>query len=70
MEKYLIKYKQKFAGKVLEDSYIKHVNSHDEIDMAIDALYEDPCVFHVEAIKMQTENESCGGDNNEPIQRG
>ncbi len=65
MEKYLIRYKQKFAGKVLEDSYIKYVRSYDEIDMAIQALYEDSCVFHVEAIKLGDDQN--GGEDDEPI---
>ena len=67
MEMYRITYKQRFAGKVLEDSYIKRVRSYEEIDMAIEALYDDPCVFGVEAIRINSTDEAGGGNGNEPI---
>lgn len=67
MEIYRITYKQKFSGKVLEDSYIKRVRSHEEIDMAIEALYDDPCVFAVEAIRINSTDEAGGGNGNESI---
>lgn len=44
---FLITYKQRFMGEVLEDSYIKYVRNIKEIHQAVDDLYSDPHVFSV-----------------------
>lgn len=48
MEKsYRFIHKQKFMGKVLQDSFIKTVRSEKEIQETVSALYSDPHVFQV-----------------------
>lgn len=47
MRRYRIIYKQKFMGKILQDSYIRTVENEHELQHAISALYEDPHVFSV-----------------------
>jgi len=47
VKRYRIIYKQKFMGKILQDSYIKTVTNNWELQSAISALYEDPHVFEV-----------------------
>lgn len=48
---YLIRYKQKFWGEILEDSY-KVYDTWEGVCNREMALYEDPCVFSVEIIEL------------------
>ncbi|MCR6096903.1 hypothetical protein HXA31_20300 [Salipaludibacillus agaradhaerens] len=48
MKRYRIIYKQKFMGKVIQDSYVRSINNKQELHNAINALYEDPHVFSVD----------------------
>ena len=47
MKTYRITYKQKFMGKVIQDSYIRTVRNEFELEQTVDALYEDSHVFSV-----------------------
>lgn len=48
MEKrYRFIHKQKFMGKILQDSFIKTVRNEHEIQETVRALYSDPHVFEV-----------------------
>jgi len=44
---YLIRYKQKCWGEIIESSYTKQC-SYDELQMAVNCLYDDPHVIDVE----------------------
>ncbi|AFJ75952.1 hypothetical protein AG2_015 [Listeria phage vB_LmoM_AG20] len=44
---YKITYKQRFMGEVLVDSYERAVRDDNELQSAINALYDDPHVFSV-----------------------
>lgn len=48
---YVITYKQKFWGEVLEDTYDKWCNPI-ELEEAITALYSDPHVFSVDYVEI------------------
>lgn len=56
MKRYRIHYKQKFNGKVLEDSYIRFVESERDLIKIEDALYDDPHVFSVHAEEITEES--------------
>lgn len=44
---WMIRYKQKFMGEILEDSYDKYC-TYEELQQAVMALYEDHHVFSVD----------------------
>lgn len=56
MKQYRIYYKQKFDGKILEDSYIRTVESEGDLMKIEDALYDDPHVFSVYAEEISDES--------------
>ena len=47
MKRYRIIYKQKFNGKILQNSYIRSVANESELQQAVSALYDDLHVFSV-----------------------
>jgi hypothetical protein len=59
----IVRYSQNDWGKTLFDTYTRTLNSRDEIRNIYEALYEDPCVTHVEVIEISnTQKELNGGD--------
>ncbi|WP_170289297.1 hypothetical protein [Metabacillus lacus] len=48
MKRYRITYKQEFMGEILQNSYTRTVSNSVELQDAINALYDDPHVFHVD----------------------
>lgn len=55
MRQYRITYKQKFMGKILQESYVKSVSTERELQNAIDTLYEDPHVYSVDYEELEGE---------------
>ncbi len=49
----LVRYTQKFWGETLTDSYTREVYSQRDVENIYKALYEDPCVKHVEVTKIE-----------------
>ena len=58
MKQYRIHYKQKFGGEILENSYIRTVDSERDLIKIEDALFDDPHVFSVHAEKISNEMEA------------
>jgi hypothetical protein len=46
--KVVVHYEQEYWGKTLTDTYTRLLDSMDEISSIYEALYEDPCVKHVD----------------------
>lgn len=50
-------HKQKFMGKVLQDSFVKTVQGEREVQETVRAIYSDPHVFSVTYEKVGDQNE-------------
>jgi len=59
----IVRYSQVDWGKTLFDSYTRILDSRNEIPSIYEALYEYPCVTHIEVIEISNTQKEINGED-------